>query len=99
LKLAEGTGAPAAFVDAIRNGAVNGEALKWLHGMASRMGGNLNIADDQGGAGKMTPGEAQSRISEIMGNRKHPYWDAGHPDHKRAMETIVELGRLADAGK
>ncbi len=99
LKLAEGTGAPAAFVDAIKNGAVNGEALKWLHGMASRMGGNLNIADDQGGAGKMTPGEAQSRISEIMGNRKHPYWDAGHPDHKRAMETIVELGRLADAGK
>lgn len=99
LKLAESTGAPAAFVEAIKGGAVNGEALKWLHSMASRMGGNLQIADDQGGSGKMTPGEAQSRIDEIMGNRKHPYWDAGHPDHRRAMDTMVELGRLADAGR
>lgn len=98
LKLAESTGAPAAFVDAIKTGAVNGEALKWLHSLSSRMGDKLNIVNDENNSGKMTPGEAQSRISEIMGNRKHPYWDSHHPDHKRALDTVVELGRLADAG-
>lgn len=98
LKLAESTGAPAAFVDAIKSGAVNGEALKWLHGLSARMGDKLNITKDENSSGKMTPSEAQSRIDEIMRNRKHPYWDSHHPDHKRAMDTIVELGRLASAG-
>lgn len=98
LKLAESTGAPAAFVEAIKTGAVNGEALKWLHSLSARMGDKLNIVTDESNSGKMTPSEAQSRISEIMNNRKHPYWDSHHPEHKRAMDTVIELGRLADAG-
>ncbi len=98
LKLAEATGAPAAFVDAIKNGAVNGEALKWLHSLSSRMGDKLNIVNDDNGSGKMTPAEAQSQIDEIMRNRKHAYWDSHHPDHQRAMDNIVKLGKLADAG-
>lgn len=97
-KMAEITGAPPQLIEAIKSGAVNGDSLKWLYNLSSRMSGTGASAVNDQGSGKMTPAEAQHRIDEIMNNRSHPYWDSHHPDNKRAINTVIELTRFASAG-
>lgn len=35
-----------------------------------------------------TPTEAQTEINRILGNRKSPYWDKSHPEHKSFVEKV-----------
>lgn len=42
-----------------------------------------------------SPDDAKSRINEVMGDRKHPYWVAKHPGHEDAIAEMARLHQLA----
>lgn len=94
--LLEQTGAPESLAKAVAEGNVDAAALEWIFNLTDRLGKDegSNLSRDQG-SGKLTPHEAESQMSEILNNKQHPYWNAGHPDHKRAVETMMRLGRAA----
>ncbi|AZS06557.1 hypothetical protein [Alteromonas phage ZP6] len=94
--LLEQTGAPESLAKAVAEGNVDAAAVEWIFGLTDRMGQDegTNLARDQGN-GKLTPHEAEAQMSEILNNKQHPYWDSGHPDHKRAVDTMMRLGRAA----
>ncbi len=52
-------------------------------------GGNNNLNPT------MTPAEAQKAHSLIMGDMKHPYYDASHPNHKAAVAEVAGLFAMA----
>jgi len=41
-----------------------------------------------------TPTEAQTEIDRIMGDPKHPYFHAEHPEHKAAVEYMQNMHKL-----
>ena len=44
----------------------------------------------------MTPAEAQAQYDEIMANKKHPYWQRGMTQAKKAaMAEVHRLKRLS----
>jgi len=46
----------------------------------------------------MTPGEAEMQISEMMGNKDHPYWHPEDGGHKAAQDKMLKL-QAARAGR
>lgn len=58
------------------------------------------IGDDQGSNDfqHLTPAQALEQRTEIFNNKQHPYWDAGSPGHKDAVDKVVELTRAVEAG-
>lgn len=46
----------------------------------------------------MTPLEAETKISEMLGNREHPYWNPADGGHKAAQAKMMEL-QAAKAGR
>lgn len=96
--IADQTNAPENLKAAIRNGSVNKETAVWMLDVAHKLSGTegINITVDRTRANTITPSEATSRINEIMNNRQHPYWDAGHPQHKQAVENMLKLQKAAN---
>lgn len=95
--LAQTTGAPEAIVEMAKSGELSSDVATWLYQLSAQISTKEGTTfRDSGGSNVMTPSEAQARIDEIMHNRSHPYWVASHPDHKRAIETIVQLSGYAD---
>lgn len=94
--LLQQTGAPESLAKAVAEGNIDASALEWIYNMSDRVSQDegSNLSRDQGN-GKLTPHEAESQMSEILNNKHHPYWDAGHPDHKRAVDLMTKLGRAA----
>lgn len=92
----EQTGAPESLTKAVQEGNIDAAALEWIHGLHGRMDQDegQNLSRDQG-QGRLTPDEAENQLQEILNNRQHAYWDAGHPDHQRAIEKVTKLGRAA----
>ena len=43
----------------------------------------------------MTPQEAEVEIKKIYSDAKHPYFVAGHPDHKFWVDKVQELHEMA----
>lgn len=90
------------FSEAIKEGVVGVENLKAfdkiMEGFESP---GPRIGDEQGATGfsHLTPDQAEIQLSEIMGNKEHPYWDGASPAHDSAVKKVVELTRQADAGK
>lgn len=41
------------------------------------------------------PSDPKQQISAIMGDKKHPYWIAQHPEHANAVRQMAELRKLA----
>jgi len=37
-------------------------------------------------------------MNAVMGNPKHPYFDDLHPEHREAVDRMLELQRMASAG-
>ena len=95
---AEATGAPDAIIQMAKEGKIGGDTLKWMYSLATKIGGSEgSFAKDQGNSnGRMTPADAQAQISDIMNNRKHPYWDSHHPENAAAIKKVVALGAFAD---
>ncbi len=95
--MAQSTGAPQALVDLVKTGDITADVADWLYQLSNQVSTKEGSTyRDSNGSNVMTPSEAQSRIDEIMNNRSHPYWVASHPDHKRAIQTMVELAGYAD---
>jgi hypothetical protein len=43
----------------------------------------------------LTPQAAQSEISKVMGDSKHPYFHRNHPEHKLAVDRMAQLELMA----
>jgi hypothetical protein len=96
LDIAEKTQAPPALIDALRASKAQAQTVKWLHKLADAFRGEPQAGGDKNTSVVMTPGEAKQRVAEIMNNRQHPYWVADHPNHRAAMENMLELRKFAD---
>lgn len=90
------------FADALGKGAVGLDNLKAFDKvMAGFESSGPRIGEEFGAGpeGRLTPEAAEMQLSEIMGNKDHPYWDGASPAHKASVNKVVELTRAADAGK
>lgn len=98
LDVAEQTDAPPELVEAIKGNKATAATLKWLHGIGKQMVGEGNsLTRDKGqGDGSMTPAEAQARISEILNNKQHAYWNISDPGHKNALNRMLDLQKMAN---
>ena len=92
----EATGAPDSVIEMARAGNVDGKTLKWFHALSQKIGGGegSNAVADNGGNQVMTPAEASAQLTEIMENRKGPYWNNTHPRHKEIQDKAMNLRRL-----
>jgi len=94
INIAKATGAPPGMQDALLSGNVGPDTMKWLHSLASKFGAEgQNLINKDPAVYKSTPAEIQDQISDIMGNRDHPYWVAGHPEHDQAVQKMLGLQR------
>lgn len=99
-KVAELTGAPELFVEAVKDGNTNSGINRWLYDLSKKISGEgMNFNIDGAGESKMTPMEAREKISEMNNNKSHPYWNANDPANKDAIANMVELQRVANAGR
>lgn len=90
------------FAGAIEDGALGLDNMKAFDKMMSGFdspGPRIGDEHGAGGPATLTPGEAELKLEEIMGNREHPYWDGANIAHKAAVNKVIELTRMADAGK
>ena len=96
--IAQKTGAPQNLVDAIGKGQVGADTIKWLHSLAGKFGneGREFIEQQESQSDVMVPAEAKERINEIMANKQHPYWIASHPEHRAALDKMVQLQRMSN---
>lgn len=94
------TGAPPELIKAAEAGEVDAGTLKWAYGLAASFGGegtNLNGQGDNQ-QGRVTPGEAKTRITDMLNNREHAYWNSRDPAHGAAVKKMVEYQRATLAG-
>jgi len=90
------------FAEGIKSGTAGLENLKAFNKMVDGYESpGPKIGDEIGSAGsnQLTPAAAEMQLSEIMNNKEHPYWDGSSPAHDASIGKVVELTRMADAGK
>lgn len=93
------TDAPEGLVELVSNDALSPDELKWIHSVATSTQSDVELAkmqDPQNVA--LSPYEAQNQIQEMLNNPDGPYWDASSPNHKRAIERMLELQKMAHPG-
>lgn len=96
-KMLELTQAPQGIIEMAKQGQLGADVAKWLYNISNNFKGEgMNMAQEQGGRRHLTPDEAQAQINEIYANRQHPFWIASHPEHKAALNKMIELGKYAD---
>jgi hypothetical protein len=92
------TSAPASMMEMAASGNLPAEATKWLYDIGKQLGTEgINFNKDESTT-RLAPSEAASRSAEIMADRKGPYWDASHPQHREFVNRVVDLNRAAAAG-
>jgi hypothetical protein len=96
--LIKATSGPQQLIEAVESNKMSADVLIWLNEVASRLGEEeTNLSDDKSSGGeKFTRAEARSRLNEILGNKKHPYWVKGHPENKSAIIKVFELQKMAN---
>jgi copper chaperone CopZ len=94
------TKAPQELVDAVKSGELGPDTSKWLLSVAQSLGSEPNSIGSEADqdSSVITPAEAKAQISEIMNNKKHPYWVTSDPYHQDAVKKMVELHRMANPG-
>jgi hypothetical protein len=45
--------------------------------------------------GQLTPKEAREKANAILGDFKHPYYNAEHPSHRAAVEEVQGYFKMA----
>jgi hypothetical protein len=94
----KGTEAPAMLQEMAADGKLDADTQKWLYNIGKQLGTEgINFNKDEFSS-RVTPAEAKARVAEIMGDRKGPYWTAGHPQHQEYVQRVVDLNRAAAAG-
>jgi hypothetical protein len=86
----------------LKAGNVPAEQMKWLQGLAKRLGegaplsGDANEAARSAAVGKLDPMEASQRLDEIYANKNHPFHKSSHPDYKAAVDRVMSLMRMVN---
>ena len=106
LKAAEGfakqLGFDEGFAEAVGKGTIGLNNMKAFDKMMDGFDSpGPRIGDDPGTGdpSRLTPAQAEMKLSEIMGNKEHAYWNGADPAHDAAIEKVITLTRAADAGK
>lgn len=60
--------------------------------------GEDKIRGQGGGSLGQTPAELNREITDIMGNKSHPYHDPNHPSHKSAVNQMSEYYKKLSGG-
>lgn len=95
----KGTGAPAEMLVLGANKKLPPDTTKWLYNIGKQLGTEgVNFSKDEFSS-RVTPSEAKARSAEILADRKGPYWDRAHPQHREFVQKVVDLNRAAAAGK
>ncbi len=96
--IANKTGAPAGVLAAFKEGTVGTEVISWMYDLHKAFGTEgSELTLQEGGANiNQGPAEAKAKLEEIMNNKEHAYWKAGHPDHQDAMKRVVDLRTQAN---
>lgn len=94
----KGTVAPKEFMELAADNKLPAATLKWLYNIGKQLGTEgINFQKDESST-RLSPKEAKIRSDEIMADRKGPYWDGTHPQHKEYVQRVVDLNRAAAAG-
>jgi hypothetical protein len=97
--VAKSTGAPPALLEALQAGNVDIATAKWLLGIAgSFKGEGMNINQDGGDKGILSPEQAKKEISDIMNNKDHDYWHPARTGHQAAKDYLRKLYQMATPG-
>jgi polyhydroxyalkanoate synthesis regulator phasin len=89
INLAEKTGAPAALIEAIKNGDADADTLKWLDKINVQFGGERSqFTSHPEGAGHDTPAEMEMKINDIMERKE--YWQPG-PQSQVLQQQVLAL--------
>lgn len=68
------------------------EILKMFSTLGEKMFGEDVVLGENGQRDSaMTPDEAKEKWSDIRGDKDHPYWNARHPNHKKALQEVQKL--------
>lgn len=96
--IAAKTGAPEQLQDMFQSGWVDAQTIAYFYNLSQRFAGEgPEIGGQEGGqAVANAPVEARAKISEILENKQHAYWDSHHPDHKAAIQKMVALQKEAN---
>ena len=80
--------------------ALGAESIKAFVKIGEQMAGESNGLTHTSGntTGALTPAEAKLKISEILRNKEHPYWNGRDPAHAAAREKMTALNRAAYPG-
>jgi len=70
------------------------EMIKFLSKVGQMFFKEDQVVGQQTGS-LMTPNEAQGQIDAIKGDKAHPYWDRGHPNHDKATKEVRALYQMA----
>lgn len=94
------TDAPEGIVELLSEGAMSPEEIKWIHSVAKATKSDTELANQEvQNPAAVTPDEAQARISEILNNPDHAYWNAADPGHQRAVRKVLELHKFKSGDK
>jgi hypothetical protein len=92
-KVAQRTGAPQNLSEAIQKGEADSQTMKWLYALSQQLGGEGNNFIDTNAPAVDAPAEIQGKINDVMANPSHPYWDSTHPQHKQALDKMMNWRR------
>lgn len=91
---AEKTNAPESLVGMMKDGSASAELMRYFSGLAKQIGAEPNQIAGMNNADVMTPATADERISEIMNNKAHAYWNQSDPGHAAAKARMRELHKI-----
>ena len=92
--------APDSIKQALAQQVLPAETVQWLHSLATKtLGSKQDFLSDNSDNTVMTPQEAKLKISEILNNKKHPYWNKNDPGHESARKYMRELTLLSMPGE
>ena len=84
-------------------GLMDADTMRWLYSLSQQFnGGESGQIARQGSTptpDRLTPTEAQEKMSAILNNKEHAFWNPADPGHQGAKERFVELQRQASIGK
>ena len=95
------TDAPDGIVDLLTSDAMSADEIRYFYNVAQATKSSTELSK-QGPTTTpelMTPGEAQMKISEMLNNSEHPYWNSADPGHRRAIDRMLELQKMANPQK
>lgn len=94
---AKNTGAPEHLVEMLEGGTASADMMRYFNGLAKQLGSEPSQLNSMAnGNDAIDPDTARERISEIMNNKSHAYWNPADPAHDTAKKKVSDLYRKAN---